>query len=67
MKPLDLWNQVEKIMFSDKYRQYLCIKLRDVRQQNRDHVIFETVDRELIADYIIDYSDKLNLPELVFE
>ena len=57
VKPFNFLNDVSKVVFSNRFRNYLAIKLRDMRKfGDRDHVIFELEERELLADYMMEYA-----------
>ena len=60
VQPFDLLRDLDRIIYSDTHEHYLAMRLRDIRKVagQRDHLIFETCDRELLADFVMDYADK---------
>ena len=46
----------------------MALKLRDMRKQDNkwDHIILEMNDRELFADYVMEYAEKEE-DEIIFE
>lgn len=58
MQPINFLDDISKIIYSEKYTVYLALKLRDMRktQGDRDHLIIEIKDRELFADFVMDYA-----------
>ena len=67
VQPFKFDSDMEKIVYSDQHDNYLALKLKDVRKFSRDHIIFESINRELFADYIMDYCERKNLDEVPFE
>lgn len=58
IQPFNFLTDVQKIIFSDDQENFLALRLRDMRKtNNRDHIIFELKDRELFADYVMDYAE----------
>jgi len=68
LQPYNFLDDVQKIIYSENHIQYLALKLRDMRktQGQRDHVIIEVSDRELFADFVMDYAEKEE-DEVIFE
>jgi len=50
------------------HEKYIALKLCDVRKTNgaRDHVVLQICDRELFADFLMDYAEK-RANEVIFE
>lgn len=67
VKPFEFVRDVDRILFSEDHESYLAIRLSSIKNHNRDHIIFETVDRELFADFVMDYADRKELDEVMFE
>lgn len=58
MKPLHFLDDVSIIIYSEKHKNCFAFKIRDLKKFGyRDHVIFETKDRELLADFMIEYAE----------
>ena len=59
---------IYKVIYSDNYDSYLALKFREVRKDNNnfDHLVIEVCDRELFADYIINYNLYFDI-EIIFE
>ena len=65
--PFKFVEDVDRILFSEEHENFLAIRLSSIKKQSRDHIIFETVDRELFADFLMDYADRKYLDEIMFE
>ena len=68
LPPYNFLDDLQKVIYSENHIQYLALKLRDMRktQGQRDHVIIEVADRELFADFVMDYAEKEE-DEVIFE
>ena len=68
VKPVSLLNDVTKILYSESEEQYLAIRLRDIKKQDglRDHLIIQLKDRELLADFVLEYA-ALHEDDVIFE
>lgn len=66
--PFNFLDDVQKVIYSEKYDHYLALKLTDLRKTegNRDHLIIEVQDRELFADFVMEYAEKEE-DEVIFE
>lgn len=60
IEPFSLLDDLDRIIYSDTHEHYLAMRISDIRKVNgvRDHIVFETCDRELLADFVMDYADK---------
>ena len=58
-KPINFLDDVQKVIYSEKYEKYLALKLADLRKTegNRDHLIVELSDRELFADFVMEHAE----------
>jgi hypothetical protein len=67
-RPFSFLDDVQKVIYSEKYEKYLALKLADLRKTegNRDHLIVELTDRELFADFVMEYAEKEE-DEVIFE
>ena len=67
-RPFNFLDDVQKVIYSEKYEKYLALKLADLRKTegNRDHLIVELTDRELFADFVMEYAEKEE-DEVIFE
>lgn len=65
---MNLLDDISKVIYSENHEQYLALKLRDMRKQDnlRDHVMLEVNDRELFADFIMEYAEQEE-DEIIFE
>lgn len=66
--PLRFLDEINKVVYSEKYENYLSLRLRDMRktQGSRDNIIIEVSDRELFADFIMEYAESEE-DEIIFE
>lgn len=67
-KPINLLDDIGKVIYSELREKYLAFKLRDMKKQENkfDHLILVLNDRELFADFVIDYAEKEE-DEVIFE
>ena len=58
IKPVHLLDDVTKVLYSDNEEEYLAFRLRDIKKQDglRDHLIVQLKDRELLADFVLEYA-----------
>ena len=58
-KPINILDDMSKIIYSEKKDRYLALKIRDMRKQDNkfDHLILELNDRELFADFAMEYAE----------
>ena len=68
MQPINFLDDITKVIYSEKHTTYLALKLRDMRktQGDRDHLVIELKDRELFADFVMDYA-AIEEDEIIFE
>ena len=68
MQPINFLDDITKIIYSEMHMSYLALKLRDMRktQGDRDLLIIEVKDRELFADFVMDYA-QMEEDEIIFE
>ena len=67
VKPCHFLDDVSKIIYSERHETYLAFRLRDLKKnQGRDHIILEIKNRELLADYMIQYAEDSE-DEIIFE
>lgn len=68
MQPFSLLDDLNRVIFSETYDKFLALKLRDMRKTsgNRDHLVFELKDRELFADFVMEYAEDEE-DEILFE
>ena len=67
-KPINLLDDVTKIIYSEMKEKYLALKIRDIRTQDEkfDHCIMVLNDREVFADFLMDYAEQED-DEIIFE
>ena len=59
VKPFHFLNDMSKIVFSERHEKYFALKLRDLKKTGgRDHVVIGIGNRELMADYMIQYAEE---------
>ena len=68
LPPLNFLDEIQKVVYSEKFHNYLALRLRDMRktQGSRDYLIIEIADRELFADFIMEYAEREE-DEIIFE
>jgi hypothetical protein len=68
VQPFSLLDDLNRVIFSETYDKFLALKLRDMRKTsgNRDHLVFELKDRELFADFVMEYAEDEE-DEILFE
>lgn len=66
-KPQHILNDISKVVYSDTQKNYLATKLRDMKRNGyRDHLVFESTNRELLFDFMVDYAYQ-NEDDIIFE
>ena len=66
-KPFNFLDDITKIIYSERHTRYLALKLRDLRKYgDSDHLVIEVKNRELMADYMMEYAEK-HEDDVVFE
>ena len=66
-KPFNFLDDITKIIYSERHTRYLALKLRDLRKfGDSDHLVIEVGNRELLADYMMEYAEK-HEDDVVFE
>lgn len=68
IKPINILDDIGKIVYSELFEKYLAFKIRDMKKQDNkfDHLILVLNDRELFADFVIDFADREE-DEIIFE
>lgn len=66
MQPFNFLDDLQKIIYSEIHEKFLALRLRDLRKGNRDHIIIEIKDREILADFIMEYAEQEE-DEIIFE
>ena len=63
-----MYDDLKKVKFSDMKDKFLALEIIDTRKQDSkfDHFIFVLNDREIFADYIIEYAETME-DEIFFE
>jgi len=60
-------DDITKVIYSERHSKYLALKLRDLRKfGDRDHIVIEVDNREMFADYMMEYAEK-HEDDIVFE
>ena len=58
VKPFHFLDEVTKIIYCEQFPNYLAVKLRDMKKHgNRDHVIFEVGNKDLIVDFLVEFAE----------
>lgn len=68
IKPVNLLDDLSKVIYSETMDKYLALKLRDLRKQDNklDHIILVVNDRDILADFLMEFSE-LQDDEIIFE
>jgi len=68
MPPLRFLDEVQKVVYSESFENYLALRLRDMRktQGSRDNIILQLQDREIFADFVMEYAEREE-DEIIFE
>ena len=67
VKPFNFMDDLSKVIYSDRYPNYLALKLRDLRKfGDRDHIIFEINNLEILTGYMISQAQKFE-DDIMFE
>lgn len=66
-KPVHILDDISKVVNSDVHKDYFALKLRDLKKNGyRDHLILDYPKRELLFDFMVDYSYQ-NDDDIIFE
>jgi len=69
MKPFNILDDVSKVKFSEQpaHKDFLALRMRDMKKfANRDHLIIEVADRELLLDFFMEQAE-LGDDEIILE
>ena len=67
VKPFHFLDDMSKVVYSERHEKYFALKLRDLKKNGgRDHVVIEIGNRELLADFMIQYAEEKD-DEIIFE
>jgi len=66
-EPFHILDDVSKVVYSDKHKTLLALKLRDMRKfDGRDHLVIEVKDVQLLSDFMNEFAE-FEEDEMIFE